>query len=235
MGAQSASTVVSALYARSAVGLNLRARSSRSMRGVRWGLYLRARSYTLSVQGAAGLESASTVVAARARSAVGLKSASTVVGAISASSVEATHDETRHSLRFRALHFQNVPRREVRRPSPALRHHDDRSRRQPPILLCAHLPLTRTRHTTLTTTHASPLRHSHSRRRSRGDARPSMRSPRHLFLGALLIARIWSSCSRCSGVSLGYAGVASPGPRTPRPAPPWTPGTCSRPRGTARG
>ena len=47
-----------------------------------------------------GAQSASTVVSALgARSAVGLESASTVVGALRASSVEATHDETRHSLR----------------------------------------------------------------------------------------------------------------------------------------
>ena len=66
MEAQSASTVVSAIFARSVVGL----------------------------------QSASTVVSAdTARSAVGLESASTVVSAIIASSVEAMHDETRHSLR----------------------------------------------------------------------------------------------------------------------------------------
>ena len=97
MGHQSASTVVSALGARSAVGLNLRARSSAlSVQGVRWVSNLRARSSALYVQGVrwCGGQSASTVVgeckecggvsicALSARSAVGLESASTVVSAL---------------------------------------------------------------------------------------------------------------------------------------------------------
>ena len=108
---QSASTVVSALGARSAAGLNLRARSSAlgaglesAVQGVRGVSNLRARSWAASVRGGSqicehgrqrstvqgvrwGSQSVSTVVCAlSARSAVGLKSASTVVGALSARS-----------------------------------------------------------------------------------------------------------------------------------------------------
>ena len=70
---QSASTVVSAMAARSAVGL----KSASTVVGA-----LRARS-------AVGLKSASTIVGALvARSAVGARSASTIVGAIVARTVE---------------------------------------------------------------------------------------------------------------------------------------------------
>ena len=65
-GVHTASTVVSAEDARSAVGQNLRARSSAlSVQGVRWGINLRARSScALSARSAVGDQSASTVVSA---------------------------------------------------------------------------------------------------------------------------------------------------------------------------
>ena len=84
-GAQYASTVVSALSARSAVGLNLRARSSALyVQGVRWVTeYASTVVSALSARSAVVHQYASTVVSAlSARSAVGVQSASTVVSAI---------------------------------------------------------------------------------------------------------------------------------------------------------
>ena len=90
VGHQSASTVVSAYSARSAVGLNLRARSSAlQVQGVRWVQESASTVvYANSARSAAGHQSASTVVCAlSARSAVGHQSASTVVSATTARSV----------------------------------------------------------------------------------------------------------------------------------------------------
>jgi hypothetical protein len=74
VGHQYVSTVVSAIHARSAVGLQSASTVvSAFMQGVRWGINLRARSSALSVQGVRWVhQSASTVVyALSARSVVG--------------------------------------------------------------------------------------------------------------------------------------------------------------------
>ena len=85
VGHKSASTVVYALNARSAVGINLRARSS-ALSCARSAVGHKSASTVVSAlhaRSAVGVQSASTVVSAiSARSAVGLESASTVVSAI---------------------------------------------------------------------------------------------------------------------------------------------------------
>ena len=89
MGHQSASTVVGALYARSAVGQKYASTVvSAILQGVRWVINVRARSSALyDARSAVVHQSASTVVSViDARSAVGHQSASTVVGALNARS-----------------------------------------------------------------------------------------------------------------------------------------------------
>ena len=130
MGLKSASTVVSALSARSVVGLKsastivyaLRARSvvgAQSASTVvgaltaRSAVGLKSASTVVSAltaRSAAGLESASTAVSALiARSAAGLQSASTVVSALSARTVEANGCNQTSSHDYHIYH-QNVPR-----------------------------------------------------------------------------------------------------------------------------